>query len=643
MLPEDQSSTITSLPFEAIANTSPAPIVLWDDEARCVFVNKVWCDLSGSAPQNNFGLGWLNYIDTRDRDRLTNAIKHIRQESISFRTVKSRTFTLRLSLYAAANSNTVIGWMSESSQPQADNESVNRMNVMETIIDSTISMISVVDKHFKVIYFNHQAEEYTGVGKDLVLGQNVFEVFPYLEKSDYRSYVQRALSGETVKTDITESLLQKGKYFETFYIPLKNISGDIEGVIVKVRDRTMDAKLQQELLEKNKLLAAQNKELVRQSQFSQSLFDSTIDVIAVVDTDFRYISINKKAMERYGLTKEQIEGKRIDELYPSVKSSGMYRDIGRALQGEFVRDMAYTSEVLNRSQFENYYVPLRDDQDNVYAVMIIAHEITEIVRTNEMLRSSNTELAEKNRELERSNNDLEQFAYVASHDLQEPIRKIATYTNKLLTRSKDELSDETAVYLQRINNSTRRMYELINGLLTYSRLVRQQDLFAKTSLDQIVRQVITDFDLKVRSKKAILKSQNTLPELEAIPIQMNQLFSNLISNSLKFAKEDVTPVIQIASIDLTPDQIKFYSLDLSVKYVSIFYLDNGIGFDQQFADKIFELFQRLHPRNKYEGSGIGLAICKKIVSNHHGLISVFSEEGKGVTFHIILPYTQRFR
>lgn len=650
MLSEGQSgSTIKSSPFEAVANSSPFPILIWDQQGRCVFANTIWLGLTRSSFEANLGSGWLARIDQGDRNRLLAAIQNLNQGPIHFNITELssvRQLTVRLTLYArTSEANSIIGWITEgdlnSEVPPVASDINQRISLMETVLDSTVSMISVVDRDFKVIFYNQQAESYTGVGKDLVLGRNVFEVFPYLKTLDYRSNVERALRGETVQTDVVESVLQKGKYFETFYIPLKGSNGQIEGVIVKVRDRSVDTKLQLELIKTNSLLAEQNKELVRQSHFIQSLFDSTVDVIAVVDREFRYISINKRAIERYGFTKEQIEGKHIVELFPSVKHTGMYRDIERALKGEFVRDVSYTSEVLNQSQFENYYVPLKDEKDNVYAVMIIGHDVTEIMRANEKLKSSNSELAEKNKDLERSNNDLEQFAYVASHDLQEPIRKIATYTNKLLTRSKD-LNEETTVYLQRINNSTRRMYELINGLLAYSKLVRQEDLFTKVSLDEIFRQALIDFDLKIQNKKAVVNVQNILPQIEAIPVQMSQLFSNLLSNSLKFAKDDVTPVIQIASLELSQEQTEFYALDSRAKYVSVFYLDNGIGFNQQYADKIFELFQRLHEKNKYEGSGIGLAICKKIISNHHGLISVFSEQGKGTSFHIILPYTQKF-
>jgi PAS domain S-box-containing protein len=638
-------STRTSLPFEAVANASPHPILLWNTSGDCVFANARWCELTDSTLDKNLGNGWLTFVSEDHRASLSAAVQSVKQTPSHFRLLtksSASNLTVQLSLYASTegSKNTVIGWMTESSIATMDLQ--HRINRLETMLDSTISMISVVDRQFNLVYCNREVELYAGINKNEVVGKPVFEAFPRLNNPEYKANISRALAGETIQSPIAESVLQRGKYLETFYIPLVGIDNQIEGVIVKVRDRTVDQRLQLELLEKNKLLEEQNKSLVRQSKFIQSMFDATVDVIAVVDSDFRYVSINKRAIERYGYTKEEIQGKHLLEVFPSTKNTGMYRDIERALKGEFVHDRTYTSEVLNKAQFENYYVPLRDDQNQVYAVMIIGHDVTDIMRANENLKSANVILAEKNRELERSNNDLEQFAYVASHDLQEPIRKIATYANKLLTRSKEQLNEETTVYLQRINNSTRRMYELINGLLEFSKLTRQQGLFTKVSLQEIVMQQLSDFDLKINSKKAVINIQNPLPEIEAIPVQMSQLFSNLISNSLKFAKPNTPPVIQIASLELSREQVEFYGMDTRVKYISIFYLDNGIGFDQQFAEKIFELFQRLHERTKYEGSGIGLAICKKIISNHHGMISVFSEEGKGTTFHIILPCSQKF-
>jgi PAS domain S-box-containing protein len=527
------------------------------------------------------------------------------------------------------------------SQPSFDLESLNRyIQLLEGIIDTTHTLIVVVNTNLEYLYFNKAVELYTGKSKKEVLGKNMFEVFPHLREAGIEAYIKKALEGEEVKEAPAESLLTNDRFFESTFMPLRNADGKVEGVIIKVQDRTKNVLAEKELKAANQLLSAQNKELQRQTMLIEKLLDSTVDVIAVLDRDLKYISINQKAIEMYGFRKEAVIGKSITEVFPSLKNSSMYSDLQKALKGEFVYDLTFTSLVLKETHFENYYVPLLDDTNEVYGVMIIGHDITQLVSANAKLKSANEILEEKNSELERSNQELEQFAYVASHDLQEPIRKIATYANKLLTRSKDQFSEETVTYLKRINNSTKRMYELINGLLLYSRITRHNNLFEKISLDQVLKETLVDYELRIQERKIAIQ-YSKLPEIEAVHVQMVQMFSNLIGNSFKFAKKDTPPVIQIAASDLNDEQKGFYKLDPHVRYLNIFYIDNGIGFDQKYADKIFDLFQRLHDRHEYEGSGLGLSICKKIVANHHGYIFAFSEEGKGATFQIILPYSQR--
>ena len=524
---------------------------------------------------------------------------------------------------------------------QTTHDLIEKNQWLETIIDSTLSMITVVDRNFRYLIFNTTAQEYTGSRKENVLGQNMFDVFPHLKTTAVEENLRRALMGEIVTEGPSDSILQHGRIFETLYLPLRNLAGEIESVMIKVHDRTEAVQTERKLKAINERLQDQNRELHRQAQFIETLFDATVDAIAVFDTSFRYISMNKKGLEMYGFEKEQIIGKRLIEVFPELEHSTMYRDLRKAMDGEFVYDLSYTSSVLKKVQFQNYYVPLKDGEGGVYAVMVIGHDISELVRITDKLKATNQELEIKNTELQRSNEELEQFAYIASHDLQEPIRKIATYSNKLLTRNKDTMSEEVATYLGRINKATGRMYELINGLLMYSRITRHNNLFVPTQLDVILKEVLTDFELKIQEKKVAIQFSK-LPEIEAMHVQMVQMFSNLIANSFKFSKTDVPPVIQIACSDVTEEQKTFYKLNPRTRYLNIFYLDNGIGFDQKFSEKIFELFQRLHDRHEYDGSGLGLSICKKIVSNHHGLIFAFSEPGKGATFQIILPYTQKY-
>lgn len=279
------------------------------------------------------------------------------------------------------------------------------------------------------------------------------------------------------------------------------------------------------------------------------------------------------------------------------------------------------------------------------------HMLTQIEVQNSEIRSFNQQLEQKvrartaelenangklevvNEKLVRSNSDLEQFAYVASHDLQEPLRKIQIFTEMAEKNVKDESS---ATYFEKIHSSAKRMTELIKSVLNYSRLSKTGEQFEQVDLNQIVENTKTDFELLITEKKAVIKN-DTLPVIQGIPLQLNQLFLNLFSNSLKFSSGN--PVITISSRILDDKETKQFDFLHAGKspYVEIVFSDNGIGFEQQYADQIFTIFQRLHDKRSYEGTGIGLALCKKIVENHHGFITAKSELGEGAAFYIYLP------
>jgi two-component system CheB/CheR fusion protein len=243
------------------------------------------------------------------------------------------------------------------------------------------------------------------------------------------------------------------------------------------------------------------------------------------------------------------------------------------------------------------------------------------------------DLKEVNEKLVKSNHELEQFAYITSHDLHEPLRKIQTFA-ELAERS---WSDETTAkkFLNRIVNSSSRMTVLINDVLNYSRLTRSTEKPVKTDLNEILEKVKKDFTRLIDEKKAIIKSA-PLPVVRGIPLQMQQLFSSLVSNSLKFSNHDVT--IDIACKKLLPGEASnIGELNPDYNYAELIFQDNGIGFDQQYADQIFTIFEKLNPANLYTGSGIGLALCKRIAENHHGAILASSKLNSGATFKVYLP------
>jgi light-regulated signal transduction histidine kinase (bacteriophytochrome) len=248
-----------------------------------------------------------------------------------------------------------------------------------------------------------------------------------------------------------------------------------------------------------------------------------------------------------------------------------------------------------------------------------------------------SELKKANIDLNIVNQNLEQFAYVASHDLQEPLRKINMFSALLEDKFKDQLNETGMRNLGIIRNAATRMTALIQDLLAFSRVSRQEHLFEKVDLQATVQQVLTDFDILIQQKNAIVEC-DALFAVPGIPLHMTQLFHNLLSNALKFSQGDVAPVIKITSRGMDAHEIAAHpQLQNGTSYGEIRISDNGIGFAPTYAKKIFVIFQRLHGRGEYEGSGIGLALCQKIVTAHHGVIYADSEEGKGATFILILP------
>jgi len=250
-----------------------------------------------------------------------------------------------------------------------------------------------------------------------------------------------------------------------------------------------------------------------------------------------------------------------------------------------------------------------------------------------MVLARTSELVTSNSALEKSNHELEQFAYIASHDLQEPLRKIQTFADMV----KENLDDKelTEKYFNKIYTSAKRMSVLINDVLNYSRLSKTGEQFETTDLNKILKDVVADYELLIEQKKATITYKD-LPTIKAIPLQLHQLFANLISNSLKFT--EVNPQIAITSRTLSAEDVhKHPHLIEDRPYIQLTFTDNGIGFEQQHAEQIFIIFQRLNNQRTYSGTGIGLALCKKIVDHHQGIITAESEPGQGATFTIILP------
>lgn len=251
----------------------------------------------------------------------------------------------------------------------------------------------------------------------------------------------------------------------------------------------------------------------------------------------------------------------------------------------------------------------------------------------EKVKERTRELLQANRELEISNSELQQYASLASHDLQEPLRKIITFSHIIDERYLVNLQ-EAKKHMHKVIDSAERMRNLINDLLNYSKLSTTVQ-FSETELNIILKEAISDLELAIQEKHAIIEVDD-LPTLEIIPGQMRQVFQNILSNALKFSKKDQPPRIRIWGEWLN-DLNTSSSQNNAGNYYRLFIEDNGIGFNEMYLDKIFTIFQRLHGKQEYEGTGIGLAIVKKIIEKHDGLLQAKSKEGEGTTFIITLP------
>ena len=293
--------------------------------------------------------------------------------------------------------------------------------------------------------------------------------------------------------------------------------------------------------------------------------------------------------------------------------------------------------------------PLRDANQtllhwNGFMADINAQKVVhQTMRDNEELRHNQNAL-ENNRqqlavnisELNRSNTELSQFAYVASHDLQEPLRKIQAFSTMLTEQYGPALDPPAQDIIRRMQAATGRMQELIRGLLAYSRLKTEKPSFRLVLLNPLVNEVLGDLETAIADRHAAVEVA-TLPVIRGNAIQLRQLFQNLLSNALKFTPTDRIPLVQINACLCSQEQMQVLYPGSIGPYLSISVRDNGIGFEQKYADRIFNLFQRLHGRNEFAGTGIGLAVCKKVVDNHGGYLTAHSQPGLGATFSVYLP------
>ena len=370
-------------------------------------------------------------------------------------------------------------------------------------------------------------------------------------------------------------------------------------------------------------------------EYMDNIISSMIDALIVIDTDIRIKTVNKAASELLGYSMDELLGKPISLIF---SATGVV-----PFQGEQLAQLIKNGELKN---FETTYqtrtgrkIPIllscsvmKDTSGELKYIVCTSKDITERKQAEDALLHQAEKLA-------RSNAELQEFAYVSSHDLQEPLRKISAFSDRLVKKYTAKLDEAGVDYLNRIQNATIRMQTLINDLLAYSRISTKAQPFVKVDLSQIAADVISNLEMRVEQTNGQVEISN-LPVLDAEPTQMYQLFQNLIGNALKFHRPGTPPLIKVHA-RLIKDMSHYDWQNPITELCEITFEDNGIGIEAKYYDRIFGVFQRLHNREEYEGTGVGLAICQKIIERHNGTIKVTSTLGAGTKFIVNLPVLQK--
>jgi PAS domain S-box-containing protein len=511
-------------------------------------------------------------------------------------------------------------------------------NRVRSIVESTPFPVGVyIGRDMRIEMANQTIIEIWGKGND-VIGKKYTEVLPELEEQEVFKQIENVYTtgipfhAKNQKIDLLVDGKTKEYFFNYSFTPLQDLDGNVYGVLNTAADVT-DLNFAKQKIEQS------------ERNFRNMILQAPVAMCILLGRDHIIEVANDSMIELWGKKKKEVFGKAIFEALPDAKEQGLEEFLSHVyLTGETFSANEMPVKLLRNGKWETVYQnfvyePYKDATGTILGVLAISIDVTAQVlarqKIEEIVSERTRELANTNYQLEHSNAELAQFAYIASHDLQEPVRKVNTFA-QMLDKSLQNVDERSKTYIEKIKSSSARMLTLIRDVLAYSELSNLEYRFVRRDLNQIIENIKNDFELIIEQKQAKIIT-NDLPAVEALPLHMSQLFSNLISNALKFSRPDVPPEIKITSSIISEEECRHFELDERCRYYKIEVEDNGIGFENEYVDQIFSIFQRLHGKSAYEGTGIGLAICQKIVQNHHGLIYARSELNKGSVFTVILP------
>jgi len=515
----------------------------------------------------------------------------------------------------------------------------DRPDELQSLIDAAPFPIGVYEgPQMRIRMLNQSIIDAWGKGSDLI-GKTYFDVLPELESQQIYPLLQQVYnSGESYHAKNQRVDLKRDGKLQTFYFnysftPLFDDTGSVYGVMNTAADVTD--------LNQTRLKMAQSQE-----NFRSLIMQSPVSMCLLLGPSHTVEIANDHMVNLWGKERDEVMQRPIFEGLPDAMEQGLE---------QLLDHVFHTGETFTANEmpvhlvrfgipeivYQNFiYEPYRDGSGGILGVIAISNNVTEQVvarqKVEELIKVRTEMLVAANENLARSNADLAQFAYIASHDLQEPLRKISMFSKMLEDKVGPILDARSQEHLKKIGQSATRMQSLIQDVLAFSQLNKNPDSFSMVNANELILEILADYELLIEEKKAVFEISD-IPNIPAQPIQLGQLLGNLIGNALKFQREGSPPLIKIKAVMADKKEKLNNHLLAQADYLKITISDNGIGFLPEEGDKIFGIFQRLHSKSQFEGTGIGLSICKKIVDNHHGVINAEGSSKEGAVFNIYLP------
>jgi PAS domain S-box-containing protein len=638
--------------FRNVTDSSPTGLWLSNTVGTLTYLNKTLIDFTGASEKVLLDGGWSLIIVEED---LTTAVSAY-LDAVS----KKQHFDV---LFRAKKHTGEIVWCRAAGDPFYDadgqyagyagfcmdmdeiisgrkalSESEQRISLM--IEQSPIAICLFTGSNMKIEIANDIMIRYWGKDKS-VIGKPMEEGVPELKGQPFMDILQevyrtgKTYYGHAVPAELKVDGVLSTFYFDFTYTPIRNAKGEIYGIMDIATDIT-DQVISNKKLEETRMALAGAIELAELATWKLDLATDTFFCSARFKHWLGLQDDSSPKETLFSLIAESHRQKVINSIEQAMTPGSSYFydyefPISSKITGQVRIIHANAQVVYGKNGFPEYLSGTAQDVTK-------ERELQEELKFK--VKERTAELHAANTELEINNQELQQFAYIASHDLQEPVRKISIFT-EMLKESLEKNPAKVKTYIDKIITSTKRMENLIKDVLGYSKLSSNSKIFEPVDLNVIIQGIVTDFDLTIEQKNAVVTFEN-LPVVEAISLQMSQLFGNLIGNALKYSKTDVPPIILIKAETVSDDIVNQLSLNSFQQYVKIEVRDNGIGFNQIHAEQIFNIFQRLHGNDEFAGTGIGLAMCRRILQNHNGVITATSQEGIGTTFTIVIPLKQLY-